>query len=298
MVDELEPAGELVATAEPVDPIDAFQPAMDDDPFHDTFSPMPELKVPRRFPVMPAAIAAGVVVMAALGWILMGASGADEPVALPEPQTETPEAVSAAVPEAVPAAGANLNQQSLAAEDPSEDVQRRYDEAYGRARSRLNADLNRAGFATVFAPGNFASENSMITARAAIAGAGLAVSAYAGREHAIQEDFPDADQTSKESRTHREMGEDLLAVSQRIYGLLLANMNVFAIRSGEMTITNAAVESEYTYLLGEVDRLMWLAGSADEERAATIRRIAAAIGNTRPPPLAELAPPPSFPTDL
>ncbi len=65
-----------------------------------------------------------------------------------------------------------------------------------------------------------------------------------------------------------------------------------------MTITDAAVESEYTYLLGEVDRLMWLAASADEERAATIRRIAAAIGNTRPPPLAELAPPPALPTDL
>lgn len=288
--DELEPAAELVATAEAADPIDAFQPAMDDDLFQDTFSPVPELDSRRRFPVLPVAIAAGVVAMAALGWILMGSSGSEEPAAVVDPPTPAPAAV--------PAASANLNQQSLAAEDPSEEMQRRYDEAYDRARSRLDADLRRAGFAAVFAPGNFAGEDSMVTARAGIAAASLAVSAYAGREQSIRDDFPDADPTGRESRAHRELSEDLLAVSQQIYGLLLANREAFALRNGAMTITDPAVESEYTRLVDEVNRLMRLAATADEARAATVRRIAAAIGNTRPPPLAQLAPPPALPTDL
>ena len=288
--DELEPAAELIATAEAADPIDAFQPAMDDDLFQDTFSPVPELDSRRRFPVLPVAIAAGVVAMAALGWILMGSSGSEEPAAVVDPATPAPAAV--------PAASANLNQQSLAAEDPSEEMQRRYDEAYDRARSRLDADLRRAGFAAVFAPGNFAGEDSMVTARAAIAAASLAVSAYAGREQSIREDFPDADPTGRESRAHRELSEDLLAVSQQIYGLLLAKREAFALRNGAMTITDPAVESEYTRLVDEVNRLMRLAATADEARAATIRRIAAAIGNTRPPPVAQLAPPPALPTDL
>jgi hypothetical protein len=191
-----------------------------------------------------------------------------------------------------------LNQQSLAAEDPSEEMQRRYDEAYDGARSRLDADLRRAGFAAVFAPGNFTGKDSMVTARAAIAAAGLAVSAYAGREQSIREDFPDADPTGRESRAHRELSEDLLAVSQQIYGLLLTNREAFALRNGAMTITDPAVESEYTRLVDEVNRLMRLAATADEARAATVRRISAAIGNTRPPALAELAPPPALPTDL
>ncbi len=288
--DELEPAAELIATAEAADPIDAFQPAMDDDLFQDTFSPVPELDSRRRFPVLPVAIAAGVVAMAALGWILMGSSGSEEPAAVVDPPTPAPAAV--------PAASANLNQQSLAAEDPSEEMQRRYDEAYDRARSRLDADLRRAGFAAVFAPGNFAGEDSMVTARAGIAAASLAVSAYAGREQSIREDFPDADPTGRESRTHRELSEDLLAVSQQIYGLLLANREAFALRNGAMTITDPAVESEYTRLVDEVNRLMRLAATADEARAATVRRVAAAIGNTRPPALAQLAPPPALPTDL
>lgn len=288
--DELEPAAELVATAEAADPIDAFQPAMDDDLFQDTFSPVPELDSRRRFPVLPVAIAVGVVAMAALGWILMGSSGSEEPAAVVDPPTPAPAAV--------PAASANLNQQSLAAEDPSEEMQRRYDEAYDRARSRLDADLRRAGFAAVFAPGNFAGEDSMVTARAGIAAASLAVSAYAGREQSIRDDFPDADPTGRESRAHRELSEDLLAVSQQIYGLLLANREAFALRNGAMTITDPAVESEYTRLVDEVNRLMRLAATADEARAATVRRIAAAIGNTRPPALAQLAPPPALPTDL
>ena len=288
--DELEPAAELIATAEAADPIDAFQPAMDDDLFQDTFSPVPELDSRRRFPVLPVAIAAGVVAMAALGWILMGSSGSEEPAAVVDPPTPAPAAV--------PAASANLNQQSLAAEDPSEEMQRRYDEAYDRARSRLDADLRRAGFAAVFAPGNFAGEDSMVTARAGIAAASLAVSAYAGREQSIREDFPDADPTGRESRTDRELSEDLLAVSQQIYGLLLANREAFALRNGAMTITDPAVESEYTRLVDEVNRLMRLAATADEARAATVRRVAAAIGNTRPPALAQLAPPPALPTDL
>ncbi len=288
--DEIEPAAELVATSEAVDPIDAFQPDMDDDPFRDTFSPVPELDSRRRFPVLPVAIAAGVVAMAALGWILMGPGGSDEPTAVLDPPTPAPTTV--------PAASANLNQQSLAAEDPSEDMQRRYDEAYDRARSRLDADLRRAGFAAVFAPGNFVSGDSMVTARAAIAAASLAVSAYAGREQAIQEDFAEADPTGRESRAHRELSEDLLAVSQQIYSLLLANREAFALRNGALTITDPAVESEYTRLLDEVNRLMRLAATADEARAATVRRIAAAIGNSRPPALAELAPPPALPTDL
>lgn len=285
--DELEHQEELLATAEVAGPVDAFQPAVDDDPFRDTFSPPPELDTPRRFPVLPVAIAAGVVVMAALGWILMGASGSDEPGEVTIPET----------PAVVPAPNPDLNQQSLAAEDPSEDVQRRYDEAYDQAKSRLTADLRRAGFASVFAPANFSDEESMISARATIAGASLAAAAYASLEQAIAEDFPNADPTDRESRAHREMGEDLLAVSGAIYDLLLANTGAYAIRGGAMTITKPAVEAEYTRLLGELNRLMALAATADEEQA-TVRHIGAAIGRTRPPALAELAPPPVLPTDL
>ena len=298
--DELGPEEELVAAAELVDPIDAFQPDMDDDPFQDIFNPGPELSTARRFPIVPVAIAAGAVVMAVLGWMLMGSSGSDEPVTVPDLPAQGPATAPAIepAPATVPRASAGLTPEPVVVENPVEDMQRRYDEAYSQARSRLDEDLRRAGFAAVFAPGNFASEDEMITARAAIAGASLAVTAYAGREQGIRDDFPDADPTGREARVHREMAEDLLAVSRRIYDVLLENMEAFAIRTGGMTITDPAVESEYARLLGEVNRLMALAPTADEEQAATVRRVAAAVGATRPPALVELPAPPSLPTDL
>jgi hypothetical protein len=297
--DELGPEEELVAAAEVVDPIEAFQPDLDDDAFHDIFSPGPELSTARRFPIVPVAIAAGAVVMAVLGWMLMGSSGSDEPVTVPDLPAQAPATAPTIepAPAAVPRVSAGLTPEPVV-ENPVEDMQRRYDEAYSQARSRLDADLRRAGFTAVFSPGNFASEDEMITARAAIAGARLAVTAYAGREQGIRDDFPDADPTGREARVHREIAEDLLAVSRRIYDVLLENMEAFAIRTGGMTITDPAVEAEYARLLGEVNRLMALAATADEEQAATVRRVAAAVGATRPPALVELPPPPSLPTDL
>jgi hypothetical protein len=289
---------ELVVAAEVADPIDAFQPDMDDDLFDDAFDPELELDKVRRFPIVPVAIAAGAVVMAVLGWMLMGPSASNEPVAVPDnPAPATTPAVDPA-PAAVPRTSAGLKPEPPTPDNSTAAMQRRYDEAYSNARSRLAADLRRAGFAAVFAQGNFASVDAMITARAAIAGASLAVTVYAGREQGIRDDFPDADPTGKESRMHREMAEDLLAVSRRIYDLLLANGEAFAIRTGGMTITDPAVESQYAGLLGEVNRLMALAATADEEQAVTIRRVASAVGATRPPALAELVPPPSLPADL
>ena len=289
---------ELVVAAEAADPIDAFQPDMDNDTFDYAFDPELELDKVRRFPVMPVAIAAGAVAMAVLGWMLMGPSASDEPVAVPDnPAPATTPAVDPA-PAAVPRTSAGLKPEPPTPDNSTAAMQRRYDEAYSNARSRLAADFRRAGFVAVFAQGNFASEDAMIKARAAIAGASLAVTAYAGREQGIQDDFPDADPTGRVRRVHRDMAEDLLAVSRRIYDLLLANAESVAIRTGGMTISDPAVESVYSRLFGEVNRLMALAATADEERAATVRRIAAAIGATRPPALAELVPAPSLPADL
>ena len=175
-------------------------------------------------------------------------------------------------------------------------LQQQYEEAYGRAQVRFDDALRRAGFVRVFAARRFATASDMAAVRSAVRNARRALGDYSVREGTIESSYAEADPSLRETRANRELAEDLLAVTDSVYGLLLSNLGSFAVRAGAMTITGGAIEAEYVRLRDEVDRLVMLASQVEDGTQATsLSRIAAGIGTTRPLPVSTLAPAPAVP---
>jgi hypothetical protein len=287
------PAGARVA--EEYDPIAAFEPDLDDLTTDSLSTISGRLPGANKKLLIAVAVAAGLVVMAGLVWLLKGpAAGGngDNPAA----GSVTPVAAATIVPQVPSIAAATVTDSSapLAA-----DLQQEYEESYARAQVRFDDALRRAGFVRLFVPSRFSSAEEMVAVRSAVRNAQRALSDYALREGTIEDGYANPDPSLSETRANRELAEDLLAATDRLFGLLLDNLDAHAVRAGAITITDNAVEAEYARLLDEVDRLVILASIVEGgTTSASVSRIAAGIGTTRPLPLSTLAPAPALPENL
>ena len=290
--------GQLVdvgaAEAAKDDPIAAFDPDADV-----AFEAQPTVLATRpgasRKPLIAVAIATGIIIVAGLAWVLKGTSSAqdgDDPASAQTPVA----AAGPVIPTPAPAATVDST-----AGDSTIGVgsQQRYEEAYARAQIRFDDALRRAGFVRVFAATRFSSASEMSTIRGAVQNARRALGDYSVREGGIENGYTGVNPSLRETRANRELAEDLLALADSVYGLLLNNPESFALRAGALTFTNDVIEAEYTWLRDEVDRLVVLASNVEDgTQSASITRMAAGIGTTRPLPLSTLAPAPVIPEDI
>jgi len=231
-------------------------------------------------PAILGGAAGAVAVAVVAGWLLLGSR---QPAAGTEPNAGDSVAVAPITP---PPTRPTVD---LAAQ------RRTYERAYDQSGSVLEDEIRRSGINYLFSSSRFSSEGDMLAARRAIAQARTAVTAYRTREDSIERAFPDADPSLEEPRVYAELTDDILSVSDGVYAILLGHLDDYAIRSGSVTFTDSAVEAQYTRLLRELERLLTLAGEAQNDRPPTLRRVFDAVDATSPPPLAIIAPPPPLP---
>lgn len=264
-----EPQEDLVES----DPIADFQPDLPES------GVAGQLDGSRGLPLKLAGIAAGILVVAIAGWLLTGLLGGGEASADPSDGM----------------APASQSQTGTAGNPSASDVAA-YQEAYDRTVDQLAADFEEADVSQLFASRRFSTRSELSRAAASIGSATEAVLRFRQAEAALEASRPQGAPSLSESRISSEMAEDILSVADRVYRLLLGNLQSFAVRNRAMTFTDSEAEARYIQLSLEVNRLMALAGDADDDpNARSLQLVTAAVGSTRPLPLSQLAPPPAIP---
>jgi hypothetical protein len=187
------------------------------------------------------------------------------------------------------------------------ELRRSYAAAYANARSAVDSDLALGGVSRLFSNARLTSRDSLRAGRRLVTSARNIVRVYHSDEVQIERAYRDtvnfqvsrmgwsksqqadwkARATLKESYEGSELTDSLLTYTDDLYTLLLGHWGEYEISGNSISFDDPAVADEYqalaTWLQSHITQLD--SESDNSSSSPTSRRIARALGGTRPPTL-------------
>jgi hypothetical protein len=187
------------------------------------------------------------------------------------------------------------------------ELRRSYAAAYAAARTAMDSDLALAGVSKLFATSRLSSRDSLRSGRRLITAARNVVRVYHSDEVQIERAYRDtvafqvarmgwsrtqqedwkARAELKESYEGSEVTDSLLTYTDNLYALLLGDWGQYELSGSTIGFDNAAAAQDYQELAGWLQTHIARFESETESSSSspTARRIARALGGTRPPTL-------------
>ena len=187
------------------------------------------------------------------------------------------------------------------------ELRRSYAAAYANARSAMDSDLALAGVSRLFSNPRLSSRDSLRAGRRLVTAARNIVRVYHSDEVQIERAYRDtvafqvsrmgwsrgqqsdwkARATLKESFEGSELTDSLLTYTDNLYTLLLGNWGEYELSGGSISFDKPDVADEYKVLADWLQaHITQLDTESDNTSSSpTSRRIARALGGTRPPTL-------------
>lgn len=187
------------------------------------------------------------------------------------------------------------------------ELRRSYAAAYANARAAMDSDLALGGVTRLFSNARLTSRDSLRAGRRLITGAQNIVRVYHSDEVQIERAYRDtvtyqvsrmgwtrgqqadwkARATLKESYEGSQLSDSLLTYTDNLYTLLLGHWGEYEISGNTIAFDDPSVADEYQVIaswlqthIAQLDR-----ESDNTSSSPTSRRIARALGGTRPPTL-------------
>jgi len=187
------------------------------------------------------------------------------------------------------------------------ELRRSYAAAYADARAAMDSDLALGGVTRLFSNARLTSRDSLRAGRRLITGAQNIVRVYQSDEVQIERAYRDtvtyqvsrmgwsrgqqedwkARATLKESYEGSELSDSLLTYTDNLYTLLLGHWGEYEISGSTISFDDPSVADEYQVIANWLQtHIAQLDKEADNTASSpTARRIARALGGTRPPTL-------------
>ncbi len=187
------------------------------------------------------------------------------------------------------------------------ELRRSYAAAYANARSAVDSDLALGGVSRLFSNARLTSRDSLRAGRRLVTAARNIVRVYHSDEVQIERAYRDtvtfqvsrmgwnkgqqsdwkARATLKESYEGSELTDSLLTYTDALYTLLLGHWGEYEISGSSISFDDPAVADEYQALANWLQsHITQLDSESDNNSSSpTSRRIARALGGTRPPTL-------------
>ncbi len=187
------------------------------------------------------------------------------------------------------------------------ELRRSYAAAYAAARTAMDSDLALAGVSKLFATARLSSRDSLRSGRRLITAARNVVRVYHSDEVQIERAYRDtvafqvarmgwsrtqqedwkARAELKESYEGSEVTDSLLTYTDNLYALLLGDWGQYELSGSTVGFDNAASAQDYQELASWLQTHIAKFESETESSSSspTARRIARALGGTRPPTL-------------
>jgi hypothetical protein len=187
------------------------------------------------------------------------------------------------------------------------ELRRSYAAAYANARSAVDSDLALGGVSRLFSNARLTSRDSLRAGRRLITSARNIVRVYHSDEVQIERAYRDtvtfqvnrmgwtknqqadwkARATLKESYEGSQLTDSVLTFTDDLYTLLLGHWGEYEISGSSISFDDPAVADEYQVLAAWLQsHITQLENEADNSSSSpTSRRIARALGGTRPPTL-------------
>jgi hypothetical protein len=187
------------------------------------------------------------------------------------------------------------------------ELRRSYAAAYANARSAVDSDLALGGVSRLFSNARLTSRDSLRAGRRLVTSARNIVRVYHSDEVQIERAYRDtvtfqvsrmgwsksqqadwkARSTLKESYEGSELTDSLLTYTDDLYTLLLGHWGEYEITGSSISFDDPAVADEYQVLASWLQsHITQLDSESDNSSSSpTSRRIARALGGTRPPTL-------------
>jgi len=185
------------------------------------------------------------------------------------------------------------------------ELRRSYAAAYANARSAMDSDLALAGVTRLFSSARLTSRDSLRAGRRLVTAARNIVRVYHSDEVQIERAYRDtvtfqvtrmgwsrgqqadwkARATLKESYEGSELTDSLLTYTDDLYTLLLGHWGEYELDGNSITFDDPSVADDYQLLANwlQVHITQLDAESDNTSSSPTSRRIARALGGTRPP---------------
>jgi hypothetical protein len=163
-----------------------------------------------------------------------------------------------------------------------------YAEAYARARAELDATLTDIGFRRIFDTTRLAAPDSLRAARRLIAAAGNVLGTYRSRERELEDTYhpgePDAPGSLRETFATAEGTRALLADSDSLFGLLLAQVGNYTLSREGLRFTSRPTAQAYADLRNRiVTSIQRWQDSAQAPNRMTMPLLLRTVGPTPPP---------------
>lgn len=163
-----------------------------------------------------------------------------------------------------------------------------YFQAYADARSEMDQSLAYVSFRRVFAPGRFASMDSLRATKRMVAAAGNILRVYRGREVMLEQTFrpddPGGRNSLREPFETSEASRALLSDVDSLFGLLVNQDGEIAVSEREIRFRSSRSAKAYNDIRREIMQTLtaWR-DSAEASNRVTMPRLLQALGSTLPP---------------
>lgn len=187
------------------------------------------------------------------------------------------------------------------------ELRRSYAAAYANARSAMDSDLALGGVSRLFSTARLTSRDSLRAGRRLVTAARNIIRVYHSDEVQVERAYRDtitfqvtrmgwsrsqqadwkARATLKESYEGSQLSDSLLTYTDDLYTLLLGHWGEYELSGNSITFDDPSVADDYQILAGWLQARITQLDSENENASSspTSRRIARALGGTRPPTL-------------